>query len=256
MRDLLQYGISALFLIAFLVLLGAVQHARNDTLCERIRVDVDMSKGMFFLHKKDIRDFLSDREDSLKGRPLGDIDLNELERELQRIPEVKEAQTFYELDGTLRVGIDQRRPIARFISDNGSSYYWDQSGERMPLSPQYTPRVPVVTVAGDEPVFLHGAKKHKAERFHQFLLQIQEDPFWRKQIQEIHFGQEKRLELVPLVGDHRVIFGDLDDAEEKMRKLRIFYREASAHTGLDRYDALDLRYGDQVVGKKKAHGGT
>ncbi len=256
MKRLLRYGISVLFLAAFVLLLGAVEHSRNNAVCERISVEVDMSEGMFFLHKKDIKEFLHDRDDSLIGHPLASIDLNELERELQRIPEVKEAQTFYGLDGTLRVQVDQRRPLARFIPKDGASYYWDQEGEPMPLSPQYTPRVPVVTVDGDHPVLKRNNANKKKQRFHRLLKVVQNDPFWQKQIQEIHIDENGGLELVPLVGDHRVIFGDLEDAEKKLRKLKLFYREASVHTGLDRYDTLDLRFGDQVVGKKKAHGGT
>lgn len=255
MKRLIRFGISLLVLSGFILLLGAVESARGKKSCERLVIEVDHSSGVYFLHKKDVRAFLKDREDSLVGRKMGDIDLHELEASLGRIPEVKEAEAFQELDGTLRVSIEQRKPIARFISDEGMSFYWDRKGKKMPLSRSFTPRVPVVTGNGDDPIFSADKGHEKREKLQELLTSIHADPFWKKQIQELHVNEDGGLEFVPLVGGHRVIFGALNDSSDKLKKLRVFYREASQHTGLAQYDTLDLRFGDQVVGKKKDHGG-
>lgn len=256
MKRFFRFGISLLILSAFILLFGAVEKVRGDERCRRLKVKVDHSSGVYFLHKDDIRQFLKDRNDSLIGRRKASIELRELEAELGRIPAVKDAEVYHRLDGTLRVRVRQRKPIARFIDENGLNYYWDREGERMPLSEGYTPRVPVVTGKFDDPLS-EGEEdgEAKKERFHRFLVRIRNDPFWNKQLQEIHFNAGGDVEMVPLVGDHRVIFGKLEDAEKKLKKLKVFYREASEHTGLSLYDTLDLRYGDQVVGKKKDHGG-
>ncbi len=250
MKRILRISISFVVLAAFFLLFTAVERARGERVCERLQIMVDNSKGVHFLNEKDIREFLKDREDSLVGRRLTSLSLHELEKELNRIPEVKDSEVFHELDGTLRVRVTQRRPIARFIEDDGESYYWDRRGDRMPLSDGYTARVPVVTGNAQDSVFVKGTESERGERFYKLLLRVHQDPFWSKQIQELHINPQGVIELLPLVGKQRVIFGDLKDYEKKLRKLKVFYREASVHTGLAQYDTLDLRYGDQVVGKK------
>lgn len=254
MKRVLRTGIGVLGLLALLVLLGAVHEERRKRRCERFSIEVDQEKGLFFIHKKDIEDYLKDRGDSLIGAELGRIDLNGLEAELERIPEVRQAEVFHDLDGTLGVRIEQREPVGRFLL-GGKSFYWDDQGDRMPLSSNYTPRVPVVTV--ENPFrFRTELSDEDAERLFSFLERIGEDPFWEKQVQELHLDGEGKLEAVPLVGGHRILFGELRDLEEKLEKLRIFYRKASKHSSLDQYDTLDLRYRDQVVAKRKEHGGT
>ncbi len=256
MKRLLRLGISFLVLIAFGFLFAAVENARSERICKELEVKVDHSHGVHFLYPRDIREFLQDREDSLLGSPIGTIALNELESDLDRIPQVKNAEAYHELDGTLQVDIRQRRPIARFLGEEGTSYYWDQEGERLPLSKAYTARVPVVTGHVDDPIFKEGTEGQKGERFFDLLKGIQNDPFWSKQIQELHVDDGGGIELVPLVGDHRVILGGLEDRKKKLNKLEVFYRKASQHTGLGQYDTLDLRFEEQVIGKKKEHGGS
>lgn len=240
--------------LALILLLGAVDHERNKRRCKGFSIEVDQETGLLFLHKKDIEGHLRDRGDSLIGEEWSRIDLHSLEMDLERIPEVRDAEVFHDLKGTLGVRIEQRRPIGRFLLGN-ESFYWDREGERMPLSSSYTPRVPVITV--DDPFhFKKELSKEEKQRLFDLLQHIDQEPFWNDQVQELHIDRKGHLEVVPLVGDHRILFGELKDLEGKLGKLRVFYEKAAAHSSLDQYDTLDLRYRDQVVAKRKQHGGT
>lgn len=255
MKRSFRWVISGLLGAAFILLLGAVHKERKGRICEEISIEVEMDEGIYFIHKTDIREFLDKRGDSLLGKELGSIALHSLEEEVERIPQVKSADVFHRLDGTLSLKVHQRKPIARFLLAEGKSFYWDERGKRMPLSPNYTARVPVVTMNGSSTYSRLSEGKEK-ECLHALLEEIEEDPFWRDQVQELHFEENGEFVLYPLVGGHLVRFGPLEGAQEKLKKLRTFYRKASEHTSLARYDTLDLRFGDQVVAKKKDHGGT
>jgi hypothetical protein len=48
------------------------------------------------------------------------------------------------IDGVLKAVVKQKTPIARVFTDEGS-FYIDYQGSTMPLSDEYTARVPIVS---------------------------------------------------------------------------------------------------------------
>ncbi len=69
--------------------------------------------------------------------------MNELESALKSNPMIKQAEVFMSVNGELSAEIEQKRPIARV--NTNASYYIDDEGGFMPLSTNYTARVPLVT---------------------------------------------------------------------------------------------------------------
>lgn len=61
----------------------------------------------------------------------------------------------------------------------------------------------------------------------------------------------KEVELIPRVGRFRIVLGSLDDFEEKLNKLRLFYDQAIPKVGWDKYSVIDLKYKNQIVCTKK-----
>ena len=63
---------------------------------------------------------------------------------------------------------------------------------------------------------------------------------------------DKNIELVPRLGDHRIFIGNAENLPWKFEKLRALYEKALPLVGWDVYESIDLRFGDQVVCKKKS----
>jgi cell division protein FtsQ len=61
---------------------------------------------------------------------------------------------------------------------------------------------------------------------------------------------DKDLELIPRVGNHTIILGNVSDLQEKFNKLMIFYKEAMPKVGWNKYKTLNLKYKNQIVCKK------
>ena len=78
-----------------------------------------------------------------------------------------------------------------------------------------------------------------------------EDDFWRAQITQVYVRDTLNVELVPRVGSQIIALGDLSGYEYKLMKLRSLYASRLPGEGLNRYDRIDLRYGRQVVCKRK-----
>jgi cell division protein FtsQ len=68
-------------------------------------------------------------------------------------------------------------------------------------------------------------------------------------IEQIYVNNKGEFVLAPMLGDHIILFGYYKDAEEKLRKLKIFYKEVLPYEGWRKYDTIDLRFRGQVIGR-------
>ena len=98
--------------------------------------------NVFITHEA-VSKLLIQNQQSVTDKPKEIIDLNGLESALNANPMIKEAQVFMSVDGLITAEIEQKKPIAR-VSTN-ASYYIDETGSFMPLSTNYTARVPLAT---------------------------------------------------------------------------------------------------------------
>ena len=68
---------------------------------------------------------------------------------------------------------------------------------------------------------------------------------------QIYISQIGDIELVPKVGNHIVVLGDIDNLDEKFENLLAVYKEGFVNLGWDKYVKLNLKYKNQVVCTKK-----
>lgn len=101
------------------------------------------------------------------------------------------------------------------------------------------------------------ADKNLAKRYEDFsklttfVKWMENDDFWRSEIVQITARTTESgaidLELTPRSGNYTILFGRLDDAEQKLDKLLRFYREGLGKAGWDRYRTINVKYAGQVV---------
>jgi cell division protein FtsQ len=56
--------------------------------------------------------------------------------------------------------------------------------------------------------------------------------------------------MTPLIGDQVIILGTARKLDDKLNRLRIFYKEAIPHEGWRKYSTINLKYSGQIVCKK------
>ena len=123
----------------------------------------------------------------------------------------------------------------------------------------YFPGVAGVVVSGavrsapgeGEPQRLNVSGNTFYGELYRFLSAVYEDDFWRAQIAQVYVRDTLNVELVPRVGSQIISLGDLSGYEYKLMKLRSLYASRLPGEGLNSYDRIDLRYGRQVVCKRK-----
>src|SRR5690606_12929208 len=124
---------------------------------------------------------------------------------------VKKAQVYVTMNGELTTEISQRKPIGRI--EGTTKYYLDDEGKKMPLSHNYSARVPIITGnitgKGLEDVFV-------------ILSFINMDNFLRKNVIGIHIENEKNYQLRFRMENFVVNLGDVDNLEEKFNNFKAF----------------------------------
>lgn len=234
------------------VLLVAAIRNRKDKTCEGYEISMAGTGGQWFMNKKEVVDILTGNGSvPLKGRSLKRFDLRTMEERLQKNVWIRDAELFFDNNQVLQVKIKEREPIARIFTAMGNSFYIDSSCERLPLSDKVSAKLPVFTGFPGEKVKVGKADSLLLHHIKQVSLFIQHDPFWMAQIAQTDILPDRKFEMIPMVGNHVIEFGDGTDFDKKFGRLLQFYRLVLSKTGMDVYERLNVQYDRQVIGVKK-----
>jgi cell division protein FtsQ len=262
MKQFLSIASWVLLTAGLVVVLGFVNQVQNKKVCTEIYIEIDNSNGNFFVEEQDIFAMVYHEMDTVVGRPISAIDAQKIERKINNHPSVSNSKVYKTIDGKLKVEVSQRMPIVRIFSMNGDSYYLDGTGKVMPSSSKYTSRVFVANG------FINDSFKkvsHLNARMVTDSIQnrvliddiftmaefIRTDPLWHAQIEQLYVNKELEIELIPRVGNHRIVVGDATDIQTKFDKLKVFYRKGLSKTGWNEYSVINLKFANQVVCKKR-----
>jgi cell division protein FtsQ len=174
-----------------------------------------------------------------------------MEDKLKKDSWIKKAEVFFDNNDILRIAITERDPAARIFTLGGNSFYIDSSGTQLPLTNKLAVRLPVFTNFPAEKIKLTGTDGllvKQIKKIDQFILS---DSFWSAQIAQIDITPNRTFELVPVVGNHVIVFGEGNDCEKKFHRLFIFYKDVLSKTGFDKYARVDVQYDGEVIGTKK-----
>ncbi len=144
--------------------------------------------------------------------------------------------------GVLVVKVKHREPVVRVMSNTGS-YYLDEFGGKIPISANYTANVLATTGFFPE--------KYATEKLLPFILFIENDEFWQAQIEQVHIEKNGEVLLIPLIGEHIIEFGKLDDYQRKLQKMKAFYEQVLAKNNWNKYKTVSLKYNNQVIAKRR-----
>lgn len=239
----------ALTLIVILVTIARKKKSEVKELVVTIKNGGDNEK---IVSEKHIEDVINKALGSnLIGLSVADLDISHIENAVESDPYVGKADAYLDTYNRLQVAVYQREPILRVKDAAGNDYYLDQSGHKFLWSKNYTPRVMIAT--GNIPPYQEDFQTKEKSLLKDLVIlndKIQSDEFWSKMIQQIHVNNYGEFILVPAIGTHKILFGNIAEMDDKFKKLETFYKEGITYTGWKTYDVLDVRFKQQVVGKR------
>jgi len=80
---------------------------------------------------------------------------------------------------------------------------------------------------------------------------IRKDSLWSAQIVQVFVNENHEMELIPRVGNQRILLGNADSLKTKFANLLVFYKQALPKVGEDVYKIINIKYANQVIGVKK-----
>ena len=189
-----------------------------------------------FITNETVSKLLIQNYQGVKNVPKETLDLNELENALNSNPMIKSAEVYVAVNGTLNANIEQKTPIAR-VSTN-ASYYIDDEGFYMPLSTNYSARVPLVTGY---------IEKNKLNNVYKVARKVSNDEFLRKNVFEIHQTINNTIYLKLRQCKFMVQLGNIKSLDKKINNLKAFYQKSQKEKTLNNYKKVNLQFDNQVV---------
>ena len=210
--------------------------------CAGMQSVVRDSLDKHFVNEADLSQILRKAGLDPMKRNMDEINTEKIESVLQKNDMIAEVEAYKTPSGKIKLEVEQKMPILRVMSADGA-YYIDNLGSTMALSRRYVAQVPIASGSIE--------KELSTTDLYKFALFLQDDDFWNNQIEQIFVHPDGDVELIPRVGNHRIILGSFADFQEKLGNLRLFYEQAIPKVGWEKYSIINLKYKNQIVCTKR-----
>jgi cell division protein FtsQ len=230
-------NIRLLLMFCLVIFLFSFTSKRNSKRKLTKSVVVFVGDNALFLKNETVNKLLIENNANASSIRKDGLDLNKLEQVLNAQEMIEKADVYVSIDGVLKAVVKQKTPIARVFNKNGS-FYVDNEGGIMPLSANFTARVPLVSGEIN--------KKNNKDLFRLFKV-IYDDAFLRKNIIGIAIMPNGSLLMQNRNYNYQIDFGGLINIEQKFQNYKAFFQKVSLDNTLDKYKKIDLRFTEQVV---------
>lgn len=240
----------AVSLGGLIVLMSFIETKKAEVLCKDVKVYIPGNQ--YFIDRDEVDDILQIHSHALIGHKMERINLHDLQNKLKANPFIEYAKVYADMDGIITIEISQRQPVLRVMNRFDQDFYVDQHGLKMPLSANFTARVLVANGYIDELFANRVDTLHTAIAMELFKTvdYIRKDSLWDAQIAQIYVNREHEIELIPRVGNNRILLGNADSLDVKFHNLLVFYKKALPRVGWEAYKLINIKYANQVIGVK------
>ena len=230
-----QYNIGIFFFMAILCSLFAFADIRNKNRpVENFGVEF-LGKDALFVTEDFVNKMLKESSTTSKIQTKESIDLNKVERKIEKQKHIQNAEVYLTVNGQLEAKVKQRTPVARVFS--AVPFYLDKTGFEMPLSSNYSIRVPLVYNFTD---------KHKADLL-SLIDFIGNDVFLKKLVVEIYCLSNNDFSLKLRNQQFLVQMGGIVDQEIKFKNFKAFYAKVKKDQLFNKYKHVNLEITNQVI---------
>ncbi len=230
-------NIRLLIMIGLVFFLYSFSGNRNESRKLRKSQVVFVGENSLLLAPESVNKLLIENNREVSSFSKDALDLNKIEKVLNEQPMIKESEVFVTIDGVLKAKVEQKTPVAR-VFKNGRSFYIDSEGIEIPLSANYTARVPLVS----------GNVNNKNKEDLALLFNIiSNDVFLKKNIIAVEVMSNGCLKILNRNFDYVIDFGQLVNVEQKFKNYKAFFQKAVLDSSLYKYKKIDLRFTEQVV---------
>jgi cell division protein FtsQ len=237
MKFLKWHTIRLVLMFALVIFLYSFTSNRNSHRKLKKSEVIFVGENNNFVKQESVNKLLIENSSDVKSIAKDELNLNKLENSINAHPMIQKSEVFVSVDGVLKAVVQQKTPVARVIDEQGS-FYIDYEGNTMPLSDNYTARVPLIS--GENNV------KNK-KKLSEVLKMIYDDEFLKKNIIGIQVLSDESLLMSNRNFDYQIDFGRMLNEEQKFKNYKAFFQKAVLDSTLYKYKKISLRFTHQVV---------
>ncbi len=220
-------------LLGFLLSFSLKRFSKQKITDDKVSVKLNDGNPVYFVDEKEIKSLVQKENPSGK---IGDLEIPELEKKLNKNPYIDSANVYLNLNGNLNLDIKQRVPVFR-INYQGKDFYVDDKGMEFPISRNFS--YPCMLVTGN-------VKPSEYEKLAELVKYIDKDDFSKKYF--IGISKEKgSYNLLTSEGNYKVEIGDLDNIEFKTKGFKTFVEKHLVFTDPQKYSKISVKYNNQIV---------
>ncbi|PWA06491.1 cell division protein FtsQ/DivIB [Flavobacterium psychrotolerans] len=221
-------------LVIFLFSFTSIRN--NDRKLTKSRV-VFLDADNLFVKSETVNKLLIENKKEAQSIQKDKLALDKLEKSINANAMIEKSEVFVSIDGVLNAVVKQKTPIARVFDESGS-FYIDYQGSVMPLSTEFTARVPIVS--GEI------SKEYKAG-IYKLLRFVYDDDFLKKNIIGIQVLPNGSLMMMNRNFNYEIDFGRTINVELKFNNYKAFFQKAVLDSSLYNYKRINLKFTQQVV---------
>ncbi|WP_134089868.1 cell division protein FtsQ/DivIB [Olivibacter sp. XZL3] len=240
----------ALSLAGFFVLMGFINTKKTGMACKGVKIIVPGSQA--FVSQEEVYGIIEQQDGPLVGHLVKQVPIHDLENKLKENPFIRDVRVFTEMDGTVHVKIEQREAVMRVINNVGNDFYIDKERIKFPTSRLYAPHI--IVANGNILERFEGSRDtvHNTlvKDLYKVAVFLGTDSLWNSQVEQLYVNEEQDIEIVPRVGNQRIILGNADSLADKFNRLMVFYKQIVPKAGWGTYKAVNLKFVNQIVCEK------
>ena len=234
-----------------ITLLVAAIGKKKKEVCSNYVITIKGNADNYFVDKKDILRLVSASTDGkIIGQHLSVIKMKKVEELLEDNEWIQEAELWFDNKNILNITVTEREPLARVFTTAGNTFYIDSNTKRMGLSDKISARVPVFTGFPEKRTW-NNKDSALLKDIKSIASFVQADTFWNSQVSQFDIVSSGfncwNFEMIPVVGNHIVRFGNAENIKQKFERLFVFYKQILSKSGFDKYPVLDVQYKGQVI---------
>lgn len=226
--------IAILLVMAFLYSFSS-QRNNNRIVSQNQAIFMDNKNP--FLTQESVNNLLIESSKGLTTIEKVKLNLFNIEKTVNKHSMIDNSQVYVCVDGKLETIVKQKTPIARVFNQN-TSFYIDYKGSTMPLSSNYSARVPVI----------FGAVNNKySTKIVELLKIIFEDDFLKKNIIGLKIMTDGNVIMKNRDYAYEIFFGRTINMNRKLNNYKAFFQKAVQNTNVGLYKKINLEFTSQVI---------
>lgn len=257
MRKILNILLLTLTLSALLALCGyyVYQHFTDNISDVELSISRNNEKG--FVDDIATRQVIMNICDTINNNQIYMIPIDSLREVLAANPWTTNVEASINLKGVLDVDIEECNPVMRVYNINNKSIYIDKDGGIYPENRNYTPHLLIASGHAKFPVDKLGNVNDSVyadtdlPELYEIMMSVLSDDYARNCVKQVYVDRNKNYIFSLNNTDIFVIFGDGNNADDKLFKMRHFLKKMLGNTEIDNYTSINLNFSNQVVCTKK-----